>query len=88
MDPLWADIQGAEDLMLAGAEQTLARTSWLILASQFLSGIDIEHTHFEIIAWLAQRDWQFVAVESETTAPMALFVSKARVADWRVRVPF
>ncbi len=88
VDLLWADIQGAEDLMLAGAEQTLARTSWLILEVSVFEVYTGQKLRSEIIAWLAQRGWQFVAVESETTAPMALFVSKARVADWRVRVPF
>ena len=84
VDLLWADVQGAEDLMLEGAQEMLRRTSWLALEMSEHEVYAGQKRRSELSVWLEQRGWRLAAFDAEaTTSPMVLWANEQLEPAWR-----
>ena len=83
VDLIWADVQGAELDMLKGAEETIARTLWMVLELSDHEMYAGQARRAEIVAWLAERGWRIVTEEAEGPASNALIVNERLVPDWK-----
>lgn len=84
VDLLWADVQGAEDLLLDGAQETLKNLSWLALEMSEQEVYAGQKRRSEIAGWLGQRGWRLAAFDAEgTTSPMVLWANEQREPMWR-----
>jgi FkbM family methyltransferase len=84
VDLLWADVQGAEDLMIRGGRETLARTSWLVVETSDREVYEGQATRAELLKLLG-GDWHVVTSERENAAPMVVAVNERLVPAWRER---
>jgi FkbM family methyltransferase len=84
VDLIWADVQGAEDLMILGGRQTLARTSWLVVETSDREVYEGQPTKDKLLALLGD-DWRLVTSEQGNAAPMIVVVNEKLVPDWKER---
>lgn len=82
VDLVWADVQGAEDLMIRGGRETLARTSWLVIETSDREVYEGQPTTQRLLELLGDS-WRVVTAERENAAPMIVVVNELRVPRWR-----
>ena len=84
VDLVWADVQGAEDLMVRGGRETLARTSWLVVETSDREVYEGQLRSKEFLALLGDG-WRVITAEQANASPMIVIVNERLVADWRER---
>ena len=82
VDLIWADVQGAEDLMVRGGRETLARTRWLVVETSDREVYEGQLKTREFLELLG-GDWRLVTAERANASPMIVVVNERLTLGWR-----